>query len=134
MLLACKYIDYTGNTQYTKYNKQYTQSCHYLISLPSKIYAQKKKITIAEIFEKCSILFKCKAGENFNHRNTLSILRIALKLHFVQNVEPNAEIGQKGAFCKGLAATPLTKIKALNSSGFTIWATTTTPNMIFAMS
>jgi len=37
-----------------------------------------------------------------NHRNTLSILRIALKLHFVQNVEPNAEIGQKGAFCKGL--------------------------------
>ena len=78
MLLACKYIDYTGNTQYTKYNKQYTQSCHYLISLPSKIYAQKKKITIA--------------------------------------------------------ATPLTKIQGLNSSGFTIWATTTTPNMIFAMS
>ncbi len=55
-----------------------------------------------ETFEKCSILFKFKAGENFNHRNTLSILRIALKLHFVQNVEPNAEIGQKGAFCKGL--------------------------------
>ncbi len=61
--------------------------------------------------------FKFKAGENFNHpsticrtygasRNTLSILRIALKvsatLHFVQNVEPNTEIGQKGAFCKGL--------------------------------
>ncbi len=34
--------------------------------------------------------------------NTLSILRIALKLHFVQNVEPDTEIGQKGAFCKGL--------------------------------
>ncbi len=33
--------------------------------------------------------FKFKAGENFNHRHTLSILRIALKLHFVQNVEPN---------------------------------------------
>ncbi len=47
-------------------------------------------------------LFKFKEGENFNHRNTLSILRIALKLHFVQNVEPNTEIGQKGAFCKGL--------------------------------
>jgi len=54
-------------------------------------------------------LFKFKAGENFNHPDeigtgihTLSILRIALKLHFVQNVEPNAEIGQKGAFCKGL--------------------------------
>ncbi len=66
-----------------------------------------------ETFEKCSILFKFKAGENFNHpsticrtygasRNTLSILRIALKLHFVQNVEPNAEIGQKGAFCNSL--------------------------------
>jgi len=29
-------------------------------------------------FEKCSILFKFKAGENFNHRNTLSILRIKI--------------------------------------------------------
>jgi len=28
---------------------------------------------------------------------------IKLKLHFVQNVEPDTEIGQKGAFCKGLA-------------------------------
>jgi len=46
--------------------------------------------------------FKFKAGENFNRRNTLSILRIALKLHFVQNVEPNTEIGQKGVFFKGL--------------------------------
>ena len=34
--------------------------------------------------------FKFKEDENFNHRNTLSILRIALKLHFVQNVEPDA--------------------------------------------
>jgi hypothetical protein len=40
--------------------------------------------------------FKFKAGENFNHPDeigtgihTLSILRIALKLHFVQNVEPD---------------------------------------------
>jgi hypothetical protein len=55
-----------------------------------------------ETFEKCSILFKFKEGENFNHRNTWSILRIKLKLHFVQNVEPDTEIGQKGAFCKGL--------------------------------
>jgi len=46
--------------------------------------------------------FKLKEGENFSHRNTLSILRIALKLHFVQNVEPDTETGQKGAFCKGL--------------------------------
>jgi nicotinate-nucleotide pyrophosphorylase len=45
----------------------------------------------SETFEKCSILFKFKEGENFNHpgticqtygasRNTLSILRIALKV------------------------------------------------------
>ncbi len=46
--------------------------------------------------------FKFKEGENFNRRNTLSILRIVLKLHFVQNVESDTEIGQKGAFCKGL--------------------------------
>ncbi len=54
-----------------------------------------------ETFEKCSILFKFKEGENFNHPaeigtgiHTLSILRIALKLHFMQNVEPNPrEIG-----------------------------------------
>jgi hypothetical protein len=59
-------------------------------------------LLIGETFEKCSILFKAKAGENFNHRHTLSISRIELKLHFVQNVEPNAGIGQKGAFCKSL--------------------------------
>jgi hypothetical protein len=41
---------------------------------------------------------KVKEGENFKHRNTWSISRIELKLHFVQNVEPEAEIGQKGAF------------------------------------
>jgi hypothetical protein len=46
--------------------------------------------------------FKFKEGENFNHRNTLSILRIALKLHCVPKFEPDTEIGQKGAFCKGL--------------------------------
>jgi len=31
-----------------------------------------------ETFEKCSILFKAKEGENFNHRNTLSISRIKI--------------------------------------------------------
>ena len=60
-----------------------------------------------ETFEKCSILFKFKEDENFNHRNTLSILRIALKLHFVQNVEPDTEIGQKVAFCKDLTGLKL---------------------------
>jgi len=34
--------------------------------------------TLYDIFEKCSILFKFKEGENFNHRNTLSILRITI--------------------------------------------------------
>jgi len=37
------------------------------------------KITPAhEAFEKCSILFKFKEDENFNQRNTLSILRIKI--------------------------------------------------------
>jgi hypothetical protein len=31
-----------------------------------------------ETFEKCSILFKAKDGEKFNHMNTLSILRIKI--------------------------------------------------------
>ncbi len=31
-----------------------------------------------ETFEKCSILLKFKKGENFNHRNTLSISRIRI--------------------------------------------------------
>jgi len=36
------------------------------------------QIFIRETFEKCSILFNNKEGENFNHRNTLSILRIKI--------------------------------------------------------
>ena len=31
-----------------------------------------------ETLEKCLILFKFKEGENFNRRNTLSILRIKI--------------------------------------------------------
>jgi hypothetical protein len=31
-----------------------------------------------ETFEKCSISFKFKEGDNFNHRNTLSISRIKI--------------------------------------------------------
>jgi len=31
-----------------------------------------------ETFENCSILFKAKEGEIFNHMNTLSILRIKI--------------------------------------------------------
>jgi len=31
-----------------------------------------------ETFEKCQFLFKFKKGDNFNHRNTLSISRIKI--------------------------------------------------------
>jgi len=44
-----------------------------------------------ETFEKCSILFKFKEGENFNRRNILNISRIALKLHCVPKFEPDAD-------------------------------------------
>ena len=71
-----------------------------------------------ETFEKCPISFKFKEDENFNHpsticrtygagRNTWSISRIALKLHFVQNFDSDAEIGRKGAFCKSLTESTL---------------------------
>jgi hypothetical protein len=57
----------------------------------------------AETFEKRSILFKIKEGENFNHRNTLSILRInPPKFGGGLKFEPDDGIGRKGAFCKGL--------------------------------
>jgi len=35
-------------------------------------------------FEVCAYLFEIKEGENFNHRNTCSISRIALKLHWTK--------------------------------------------------
>jgi hypothetical protein len=52
-------------------------------------------------------LFKFKEGENFNHPDeigtgihTLSILRIALKLHFVQNLSLTQKLGKRGRFAK----------------------------------
>jgi hypothetical protein len=49
-------------------------------------------------------LFKFKEGESFNHRNTLSISRInPPKFGGGLKFEPNAEIGQKGGFFKGLS-------------------------------
>jgi hypothetical protein len=45
------------------------------VSEKSSILDNQKK---EETFEKRSILFKAKEGENFNHRNTLSILRIKI--------------------------------------------------------
>jgi hypothetical protein len=69
-----------------------------------------------ETFEKCTILFKAKEGDNFNHpreigfafhgagTNTLSILRInPPKFGGGLKFETDAGIGQKGAFCKDLA-------------------------------
>jgi hypothetical protein len=53
-----------------------------------------------ETFEKCSFLFKFKEGENFNNMNTLSISRIALKLHFVHNLRLTQKLGKKGRFAK----------------------------------
>jgi hypothetical protein len=53
-----------------------------------------------DTFEKCSISFKFKEGENFNHRNTLSISRIALKLDFVQKLSLTQKLGERGRFAK----------------------------------
>ena len=36
----------------------------------------------------------------FNHRNTLSILRIKLKLHCVQNLRLTQKLGKRGRFAK----------------------------------
>ena len=52
-----------------------------------------KKFSKKETFKKCSILFKVKEGEDFNHRNTRLVFR-GLKS------ESDAEIGQKGRFSK----------------------------------
>jgi hypothetical protein len=58
---------------------------------------------LGKTLTKCQYLFKFKEGENFSHRNTLSILRInPPKFGGGLKFEPDAEIGQKGAFCKGL--------------------------------
>jgi len=56
-------------------------------------------------------MFEFKEGEDFNHRcsvvnalgmNIWNISRIALKLHCVPKFKPDAEIGHKVSFCKGL--------------------------------
>ena len=54
-----------------------------------------KPMKCEETYEKCSILFKIKEGENLNHRNTSLVFR---GLRF----ESDAKIAQKGAFFKGL--------------------------------
>ena len=51
---------------------------------------------LMESFEKRSILFKIKEGENFNRRNNTRLVFRGLKSEF------DAEIGQKGTFSKAL--------------------------------
>jgi len=50
------------------------QACAGIVN--EKVYPQGGKG--CETFEKCSILVKFKEGENFNRRNTFSILRIGI--------------------------------------------------------
>jgi hypothetical protein len=45
---------------------------------PAAVTPPFSKFDWIETFEKYSFLFKFKEGENFNHRNTLSILRIKI--------------------------------------------------------
>jgi hypothetical protein len=47
---------------------------------------------------KCSNSLKFKEGENFNHRHTLSIPRIALKRYFVQKLSLTQKLGKRGRF------------------------------------
>ena len=44
----------------------------------SRLSAAPDALFTFEAVSKCSILFKIKEGENFNHRNTLSISRIKI--------------------------------------------------------
>jgi len=53
------------------------------------------------------MLSKAKAGENFNHRNTLRISRVNPQISGGGlKFKPNAGIGQKGAFFEGLTLSP----------------------------
>jgi hypothetical protein len=71
---------------------------HLCITYPK--YAPRKNTLnsegVGKTFEKCSILFKVKEGDDFNRRHTRQVFR-GLKS------EPDAEIGQKGACFKGLS-------------------------------
>jgi len=55
--------------------------------------------SVVETFEKRSILFKAKEGENFNHRNTLSILSERSKCFrkYVQSAGVNSLAGEFGS-------------------------------------
>jgi hypothetical protein len=69
-------------------------------SLNRVLFSLFKSFPNIETFEKCSFLFEFKEGENFNHRNTFSISRIKLKLHFVHNLSLTQKLGKKGRFAK----------------------------------
>jgi len=52
------------------------------------------------IFNRGSSSRKTIRLRRINHRNTSSILRIALKLHFVQNLSLTQKLGKRGRFAK----------------------------------
>jgi RHH-type rel operon transcriptional repressor/antitoxin RelB len=58
---------------------------------------------LIETFEKGSILFKIKEGDDFDRRNTWQVFRGS-------KFESDAEIGQKGAFFKGLNLGPVNRV------------------------
>ena len=61
-----------------------------------------ENILALETFEKCQFLFKFKEGDNFNHRNTLSISRInPPKFGGGLKFESDADIGGKDSFRSG---------------------------------
>ena len=73
------------------------------MSFQSKIVNSRPHL-IHETFEKCSISFKIKAHENFNHRNISDISRIKIRMQH-RNWADKRRL-RKGAFCKGLNMIP----------------------------
>jgi hypothetical protein len=75
-------IKFLLKATYFKGLNYYDSSCLYteLLLLSKQLLNILKQLinTKGESFEKCSFLFKFKEGENFNYRNTLSILRIKI--------------------------------------------------------
>jgi len=57
-----------------------------------------QKNSCIEAVSEPSFGFKFKAAERFKPEEYSSISRIALKLHFVLNLAPNAEIGPRGGY------------------------------------
>ena len=81
------FVNMLGLINVSFYHKMHFSTNPNNNSLSIKILANKMLFAIininwmlfsTEAVSKCSILFKIKEGENFNHRNTLSISRIKI--------------------------------------------------------